>query len=158
MAICLLVQIFHPTIALISRLNVQLPYTSLSLSLNILIPLLISVQILSKKKRIARALGPQYADQYTSIIAMIVESAAPDFVFAIPYLILFGSKNPAQNILVSSLTQIEVGIYHSVNIQIVQADTDYVTNFSSLWLFWSFPELRADAHGLHRQLRLYLER
>ena len=78
MSICLIIQILHPDAGLGSGLSFELPYTTLTLSLNILIAILISSRLLSQRRRITNALGAQYAHQYTSIAAMIVESAAED--------------------------------------------------------------------------------
>ena len=118
MSICLIIQILHPTLLPSTssqtsqnpthRLTFELPYTTLTLSLNILIALLISSRLLSQRRRITHALGSAYAYQYTSISAMIVESAALDTAFVVPYLVLYALDHPAQVVLLQMLSQVEV--------------------------------------------------
>jgi hypothetical protein len=57
-------------------LGFQVPYFSMSVALTILLTIMIAGRILSSRKRIVEVLGPQHAKLYTSITAMVVESAA----------------------------------------------------------------------------------
>jgi len=56
-------------------LSFQVPYFSISVALTILLSIMIAARLLSARKRIVDVLGPQHAKLYTSITAMIVESA-----------------------------------------------------------------------------------
>ena len=69
--------------------------------------LLISGRLLSQKRRIAKTLGNRHARQYTSVVAMMVESALLDSAFAVPYLVLYGINHPAQLLLLQVLLQAE---------------------------------------------------
>ena len=70
--------------------------------------LLISGRLLSQKIRIAKTLGNRHTRQYTSVVAMMVESALLDSAFAVPYLVLYGINHPAQILLLQVLLQVEV--------------------------------------------------
>jgi len=71
-------------------LNWTIPYISISLALNILVTIAIVLRLLVIRHRITSVLGPTHGSQYTSIAAMIVESASLYSLFAVFFLIPFG--------------------------------------------------------------------
>ena len=112
MSICLLVQISQPSLSLWSSLNFSLPYFTLSLSLNIIVAIFITLRLLSQRRKIVNILGKQHAQQYVSIAAMIIESAALYSVFSVTFLGLYGANHPVQNVFLQILPQIEVSYTH----------------------------------------------
>ena len=111
MSICLLVQISQPSLSLWSSLNFSLPYFTLSLSLNVIVSIFITLRLLSQRRKVVNILGRQHAQQYVSIAAMIVESAALYSVFSITFLVLYAINHPVQNIFLQILPQIEVFLF-----------------------------------------------
>ncbi|KAJ7583268.1 hypothetical protein C8J56DRAFT_741271, partial [Mycena floridula] len=69
--------------------NFTIPYYTMSLALNILVTILICVRLLLYRARINRAMGKNMGSQYTSLAAMIVESAAIYSTFSLLFLIPF---------------------------------------------------------------------
>ncbi|KAF7290014.1 hypothetical protein HMN09_01306200 [Mycena chlorophos] len=69
--------------------NWTIPYLTMSLALNIIVTLLIVGRLLVCRARINRALGRSHGAHYTSLAAMIVESAAMYSAFALLFLVPF---------------------------------------------------------------------
>ncbi|KAH7909378.1 hypothetical protein BJ138DRAFT_1155435 [Hygrophoropsis aurantiaca] len=89
-------------------INFTLPYLSLSLALNITLTIAIVLRLLTYRYRISRVLGPKYGTQYTSVAAMVVESAALYSVFSIAFLVLFALNNPVSETFLEALGQIQM--------------------------------------------------
>ncbi|KAG1871321.1 hypothetical protein DFJ58DRAFT_763319 [Suillus subalutaceus] len=82
--------------------------TALSLALNIIITIVIVLRLLTYRHRISKVLGSSYGAQYTSIAAMIVESAALYSAFSVAFLALFLLNNPISATFLQSLTQVQI--------------------------------------------------
>ncbi|KAG2052037.1 hypothetical protein BDR06DRAFT_915872 [Suillus hirtellus] len=91
-----------------TNINYTVPYLSLSLALNIIITIAIVLRLLTYRHQISKALGPRFGAQYTSIAAMIVESAALYSTFSLALLILFLLNNPISAAFIELLPQIQV--------------------------------------------------
>ncbi|ESK95528.1 hypothetical protein Moror_12714 [Moniliophthora roreri MCA 2997] len=65
------------------------PYVALTISLNIIVTLLICGRLLTARNQMKAILGPEYARTYTSIAAIMVESAAPFTILGIFYVITY---------------------------------------------------------------------
>lgn len=91
-----------------TNINYTVPYLSLSLALNIIITIVIVLRLLTYRHRISKVLGSGYGTQYTSIAAMIVESAALYSAFSLALLILFLSNNPFSAAFIELLPQIQI--------------------------------------------------
>ncbi|KAG1901993.1 uncharacterized protein F5891DRAFT_1187022 [Suillus fuscotomentosus] len=91
-----------------TNINYTVPYLSLSLALNIIITIAIVLRLLTYRHRITKALGSRFGAQYTSIAAMIVESAALYSTFSLALLILFLLNNPISAAFIELLPQIQV--------------------------------------------------
>ncbi len=89
-------------------INWTIPYFSLSLALNIIVTLMIVGRLLWYRQRIKSLLGNAHGSHYTSIAAMIVESAAMYSLFTLLFLIFFGLDHPMENIFLQVLSQIQV--------------------------------------------------
>ncbi|KAJ7625907.1 hypothetical protein FB45DRAFT_922612 [Roridomyces roridus] len=92
--------------------NVPLPQLSLAvwivlMILPIWLTALIAGRILSHRRTMIQVLGPSYAETYTGVSAIVVESAVPFTVISIVLLGLFGDKNTAQNLLIPLMVQVE---------------------------------------------------
>lgn len=70
-------------------INFGTPYYSMTIGLNIIVTALICYRMLSLSKLVKAAMGEENARLYTSVAAIMVESAAPysltGLVFLIPY-------------------------------------------------------------------------
>jgi hypothetical protein len=91
-----------------TNVNYTVPYLSLSLALNIIITLVIVLRLLTYRHRISKVLGSSYGTQYTSIAAMIVESAALYSAFSVVFLTLFLLNNPISATFLQSFTQVQI--------------------------------------------------
>ncbi|KAF7297455.1 hypothetical protein MIND_00979200 [Mycena indigotica] len=85
-----------------SGINWTVPYYSMSLALNVLVTLLIVARLLLCRAQVNRAMGATHGSQYTSLAAMIVESAAIYSTFALLFLVPFVINTPT-SIAVSQL-------------------------------------------------------
>ncbi|KAJ7624844.1 hypothetical protein FB45DRAFT_751572 [Roridomyces roridus] len=92
--------------------NVALPQLSLAVWIVLMIlPIwltgLIAGRMLYHRRTMIKTLGPSYAEAYTGVSAIVVESAVPFTVISIVLLGLFGDKNTAQNLFVPLMVQVE---------------------------------------------------
>jgi len=72
-----------------SGINWTIPYYVMSLALNILVTILIVLRLLLCRSRVTSLLGKKHGAQYTSVAAMIIESAAIYSTFSLLFLIPF---------------------------------------------------------------------
>ncbi|KAJ7593592.1 hypothetical protein C8J56DRAFT_742413, partial [Mycena floridula] len=77
-----------------SGINFTVPYYAMSLALNILVTILIVVRLLLYRAKINRAMGKKHGAQYTSLAAMMVESAAIYSAFSLLFLVPFSLTQP----------------------------------------------------------------
>ncbi|KAG1812181.1 uncharacterized protein BJ212DRAFT_1483356 [Suillus subaureus] len=91
-----------------TNINYTVPYLTLSLALNIIITIAIVLRLLIYRHRISKVLGSSYGTQYTSIAAMIIESAALYSAFSVAFLTLFLRNNPISETFIESLTQVQI--------------------------------------------------
>ncbi|KAL1679934.1 hypothetical protein EV122DRAFT_263237 [Schizophyllum commune] len=106
MSIFLLYQVSQPTESLWLHVDVGLTYFSLSLAVNLLLTLLIVGRLLSLSNQVTRMLGSQHARTYTSVAALLVESAAPYAVANLIFIITYGIGSPGSNVVLPVLSQI----------------------------------------------------
>lgn len=88
-----------------------MPYLIVSLALNVLVTVAIVLRLLVYRHRISQALGPNHGSQYTSIVAMLVESASLYSLFSLLLVIPFAIDNPIQNVSLQMLGEIQVRPY-----------------------------------------------
>lgn len=91
-----------------SAINWTIPYFTLSLSLNVLVTIAIVLRLLSYRHRITNVLGSSHGSQYTSIAAMIVESAAIFSAFSICFLVPFALSSSISSIFLQALGQVQI--------------------------------------------------
>lgn len=92
------------------NVNWTIPFFALSLGLNILLTLAIALRLVIFRRHVVSVLGKGYGSQYTSIAAMIVESAALFSIFSILFIVPFALNKPLNNIFVQSLNHVQACI------------------------------------------------
>ena len=75
--------------------------------------ILIVVRLLQHKRRISGILGADHANQYTSIAAMMVESALPYSVANVVIAIMLGVNSPWQNAFANVPGQLTVSAVYA---------------------------------------------
>ncbi|KAI0259602.1 hypothetical protein BC834DRAFT_962042 [Gloeopeniophorella convolvens] len=88
--------------------NWTIPCLSISLALNILVSIAIVIRLLVYRRRISSAMGRHHGSQYTSIAAMVIESASIYSAFSIFFLVPFGMNSPVSEIVLQSLSEIQI--------------------------------------------------
>lgn len=70
-------------------INFGTPYYAITISLNVIVTILISVRLLRLSRAISKVLGRDSSRMYTNVVAILAESAAPysivGLMFLIPY-------------------------------------------------------------------------
>jgi len=89
-----------------SALVVTLPYFGLSTALNVLLTLMIAGKLLWARRSIVAALGTQHASLYTSVAAMVIESAFLNAVASSTNIALLATGNIAANIALGTQSQV----------------------------------------------------
>ncbi|KAI9461082.1 hypothetical protein HD554DRAFT_2028457 [Boletus coccyginus] len=107
MGIMFLIQVSTTNPYVTKGINFTLPYLSLSLALNIILTIVIVLRLLTFRYRIVSVLGPKYGTQYTSIAAMIIESAALYSAVSVTFLVLFGVGNAVSQVFIQTLNQFQ---------------------------------------------------
>lgn len=79
--------------------NFAIPYWSISVAVNIVLTAVIVVRIVLVRKELVAVLGAEYARQYTSLIAIVIESALLYSVSSIMFLIAFAFNSNVQNLV-----------------------------------------------------------
>jgi hypothetical protein len=82
----------------------------MSLALNILVTILIVLRLLVCRSRINRVMGKTHGSQYTSLAAMIVESAAIYSTFSLLFLIPFAFKHPLSQLFLQALSPVQASL------------------------------------------------
>ena len=73
-------------------------YYAISLSVNIVLTLLITLRLLQYRRTVVQAVSAEYARHYVSLVAVLIESAALYSVFALVFLITYAVNNPLNQI------------------------------------------------------------
>jgi len=109
LGILLLKQVGTPaqSVFVTSGINYTIPYYALSLSLNIFVTLLIVLRLVVYRWRIVKAMGPGHGSQYTSLAAMIVESAFLYSAFALLFLVPFALNSPITPIFMQGISLVQ---------------------------------------------------
>jgi hypothetical protein len=102
-----------PDATLFSSLSVQIgvPYFALEMTLNILCTILILVPLLIARRNATVMLGSSHARMYTSVAAIMIESALPNAIVSLIFLVLYVMNNTAENLFIMPLLQIQVRNY-----------------------------------------------
>ena len=90
--------------------NIGTAYWSLSIGLNIIVTVAIAGRLLKMRANIRRVLGPNHSSPYTSVLAMIIESAALYTSWALIFMVAYAKGDTFQNVVLSSLGQVQVRV------------------------------------------------
>ncbi|KZT08377.1 uncharacterized protein LAESUDRAFT_676421 [Laetiporus sulphureus 93-53] len=109
MAVFFAIQFSKPDGSLWNNATVDfsLPYFALSMSLNVIVTTMLVVRLLYMRRRVASALGPEHGKMYTSIAAIVVESALPYGVVSFIFLVSYGLQSNVSNLFLNLLVQVE---------------------------------------------------
>jgi len=102
---------------------------TLSLATNLIVTTLIVFRIWRLRSELAATLGWQHAKTYTSIIAMIVESAALYAVVMLVFIITWATNSPAQGLLLYTASQVSsiAPMLVIVRVGLGRSTTEYTT-------------------------------
>lgn len=103
-------------------------YYAISLSINVVLTILITIRLILYRRSIMTRLPEEYAAHYVSLAAIIVESAAIYSVFAVLFLITYAVDNPTNQVLLAFASAAQVGLVSDYD-----ADGHRVLN--RLWSF-----------------------
>ncbi|KAJ3476308.1 hypothetical protein NLI96_g11250 [Meripilus lineatus] len=82
------------------------PYWSLSISINILLTLMIIYRLVTTRNLLISALGKEHARDYTSLIAVTIESASIYSIVSLIYIVAFARNSAVQNLCLPVLGQL----------------------------------------------------
>ncbi|KAJ7035286.1 hypothetical protein C8F04DRAFT_535230 [Mycena alexandri] len=91
----------------VKSVEFSIAYWSLSISLNIILTLGIACRIWLVRRKTRQSLSFQHSAQYTSVSAMLIESAALYATWGSVFLICYARNTPLQNILLPPLGQVQ---------------------------------------------------
>ncbi|TFK49734.1 hypothetical protein OE88DRAFT_1662365 [Heliocybe sulcata] len=87
--------------------NIQLAYLCISVSLNIVYTFLVVGRLLAMRSQIRAVLGDEHSKTYTSIAAMIVESASMYTVLGILFIAAFAKGSNITNLIFLSISHVQ---------------------------------------------------
>ncbi|KAJ3747449.1 hypothetical protein DFH05DRAFT_1391641 [Lentinula detonsa] len=93
------VMVFAQKQAIFTNLDLQLSFLTLSCTYNILYTALVAAKILSVQQRVKHTLSAEYAQIYTSVVTIIVESAFLYFIFDLLFLISFAIHSDTEYLI-----------------------------------------------------------
>ena len=110
MSICLTITLAQPgdNFFSASAVNFGVAYWSMSVGLNLGITAAIVARLLYMRSRLQTLLGSRSTELYTSVAALLIESAALYSVWALANIILYARADIMQNIVLGPLGQIQV--------------------------------------------------
>ncbi|KIP10746.1 hypothetical protein PHLGIDRAFT_125269 [Phlebiopsis gigantea 11061_1 CR5-6] len=82
-------------------------YMALSLSINTILTMLIIGRLLFLRRQISRTFGPASSEIYTSVVALLIESASLYTIVALMTVIACGVGSPMQHVLLPMLGQLQ---------------------------------------------------
>jgi len=101
---CAIIDIWSSTQVTVFITNISdfgVAWVSISMALNIILTSMIVGRLLVARRQLMNVLGKKHAQLYTSVAALVVESAAISAVASIIFLILFGPVNPWMNTMIN---------------------------------------------------------
>lgn len=109
MGVILLFQLTQPNANLWSTttVNFGLPYWSISTGLNVLVTILIVGRLFVIRRRTRAALSNSHSRTYTSIAAMLIESAALYTSVALIFIVTYARNSDIQNLVLPVLGQVQ---------------------------------------------------
>ncbi|KAG2125017.1 hypothetical protein DEU56DRAFT_585563 [Suillus clintonianus] len=108
-----LVTMSRPTKSTTGWMSIRLlfPYTCVALAINIFVSLLTVLRLLYLRRRISKIFGPSHGAIYTSISAIVIESASIYSICSLLYLIPFAVHNPLSYAFLQILGEAQVSVH-----------------------------------------------
>ena len=103
-----LVQVSQPSSSPWSISTLTLIYAAITFIVNVVLTLMIVIRLYLLRRRTSKVLGPRHAVHYTSIIAILVESAVLMDIILLFFVIPFAMGNPLANTPLSAGVQVQV--------------------------------------------------
>ncbi|KAL1707416.1 hypothetical protein EV121DRAFT_288661 [Schizophyllum commune] len=105
MSCLFLYQIIKTSLSQSTALRFAAAYFLVTFSVTPLLTLLIAGRLMAMSKRVKETLGPEHARTYTSIAALVVESAAPYALTYLAFIIAYCLRNAGANVILPILAQ-----------------------------------------------------
>lgn len=90
-----------------STVKFGLPYFSLTMTLNMLVTTIIITRLLLARRKIRSIMGDTHGHEYTSVAAMLVESALPTALVSLVLIALYAQGNTAMTLFFPLLPQVQ---------------------------------------------------
>ncbi|KAF5383355.1 hypothetical protein D9757_008391 [Collybiopsis confluens] len=121
----------HPGLSFYSKLPLAFgtSYYSISLGVNIVLTILITIRLLVYRRQMLDSLPPEHAKHYLSLLTIMVESAAIYSMFALLFLITYAINNPANQILLAFSKPSNKAMRHA---RAATASRSYLTSMQRL--------------------------
>ena len=109
MGVILLFQLTQPDANLwtTTTLNFGIPYWAISIGLNVLVTSMIVARLFMIRRRTSAVLSANHTKTYTSVAAMLVESAALYSITALIFIITYARNSNIQNLVLPVLGQVQ---------------------------------------------------
>ena len=88
--------------------TIVLVCASLGLSVDVVLTFMIVIRLYLFRRRTTKVLGPRHGVHYTSIIAILVESAALMYIMFLFFVIPYAMGSQLANIPLSAMVQVQV--------------------------------------------------
>ena len=85
------------------------PYWSLSIAVNLLLTIAIITRLLVARKQLKAVMGEEHALEYTSLIAIFIESASLYSITSLIYVVAFAVNSNVQNLILPLQSGFMVG-------------------------------------------------
>ncbi|KAF9475286.1 hypothetical protein BDN70DRAFT_936015 [Pholiota conissans] len=108
MGVLFLIQVSAASPWTTSTINWTIPFFSLSLSLNIILTTVIVVRLMLHRRQIGGIMEDSHGKHYTSIAAMVIESASIFSVFSLLFLVPFVLNNAINQIFFQALSIVQI--------------------------------------------------
>lgn len=92
------------------QINWTIPYLCVSLGINIVVTSLIVVRLLLYRRTMVQLLGPGHAAECTTVVAMLIESAAVYTTFTLLFLVPYLMQNPVSFTFVQVMGEAQVSL------------------------------------------------
>lgn len=94
--------------AVFYNIDVQLAYLCIAVGMNIIYTVLIVGRLYAVRKQVRDALGREHSRMYTSVAAMVVESAALYSVPGVIYIAAFSAHSNVSNLVFLDISHVQV--------------------------------------------------
>ncbi|KII87372.1 hypothetical protein PLICRDRAFT_253041 [Plicaturopsis crispa FD-325 SS-3] len=123
-------------------IDIQLAYLVLSVGTNIVYTFLVTGRLVAMRNQIREALGREHSECYTSIAAMIIESAAMYSVLGIIFIVSFAVHSNISNLIFLSISHVQGIAQLLIIIRVAEGrafSTDVTSRFTTNSIVFSPP-------------------